>query len=63
MRATTPEQKRVVIERLYECWLKQPELRLGQLIVNATYEVHQRSGDIFYVEDEELVKLVEDFVK
>lgn len=43
-RATTPEQKREVIDRLYAAWLKVPDLRLGQFLSNAVSE-------IFYVED------------
>jgi len=34
-RAHSPEQKRAVIERLYEAWLREPELRFGQLLFNA----------------------------
>ena len=34
-RAHSPEQKRAVVERLYEAWLREPELRLGQLLFNA----------------------------
>jgi len=52
-RAKTSEHKRAIIERLYLAWLANPELRLGQLIVN-------RCGvDPFYVEDEDLAEACE----
>lgn len=57
-RASTPEQKREVIERLYAAWCEQPDMRLGQLIQNSVL------GDIavFYVEDYRLIESVETFV-
>ncbi len=48
-RAKTPEQKRDVIDALFQAWLEHPELRLGQLFVNTA------GGDPFYVEDFDLV--------
>lgn len=57
-RAHKPEQKRAIIERLYAAWLAKPDLRLGQLIANAT---HQCTGqdDPFYIEDERLIEALE----
>lgn len=56
-RAHTLEQKRALLARLLDAWAspKGRHLRLGQLVVNA--------GVIepFYVEDVELVDLVERF--
>lgn len=49
-RALTDEQKREVIERLYQIWLHHPELRLGQLL---------SIGDIYYIEDFDLVNRLE----
>ena len=51
-RATTPELKREVIERLYKAWLAEPDLRLGQLICNNTLRLHQ---ELFYIEDSEII--------
>lgn len=51
-RANTPEQKREVIERLLTLWLEQPELRLGQLIMNTTH-------NIYYIEDFDLLDNLE----
>lgn len=51
-RAKTEEQKREVIERLYNAWIENPDLRLGQLICNNTYRLHQ---ELFYIEDDEIV--------
>ncbi len=38
-----------VLTTVHEVWSKQPDTRLGQLIVNATAE-----DNLFYLEDEEL---------
>lgn len=49
-RALTDEQKRDVIERLYQIWLHHSELRLGQLL---------SIGDLYYIEDFDLVNRLE----
>lgn len=54
-RATTPERKRAVIERILAVWLRNPDQRLGQLIHNAW----PPDGDTFYAEDEALADAVE----
>ena len=53
-RATTDEQKRAVIERLYTLWCAHPELRLGQLLANV-------SSDLYYKEDVPLMNSLEQF--
>lgn len=60
-RAWTDEKKREVIEQIYTAWTSgngMRQQRLGQLISNA---VHPR--DIFHIEDDKLVNLINDFVK
>lgn len=57
-RAVTDEQKRVVMERLLAAWMKMPELRLGQLLVAGV-----TGRDVFYVEDETLVRCAERLVE
>ena len=53
-RATTHEQKRELIERLYTLWCAHPELRLGQLLGNV-------SSDLYFTEDIPLVDMLEQF--
>ncbi len=53
-RATTEEQKRAVVERLYVLWRAHPELRLGQLLSNV-------SSDMYYIEDIPLLEALEQF--
>jgi len=53
-RATTDEEKRVVLERLYALWHAHPEVRLGQLLGNV-------SSDLYYQEDFPLVETLEQF--
>lgn len=55
-RATTDKAKERVMARLLEAWKKVPQLRLGQLIVNAC------GKDPYYREDDELVAEVEAMV-
>jgi hypothetical protein len=47
-----------VLDRLLGAWTKQPELRLGQLLVDAN-----TSFDIFYVEDEKLAQQTLEFAE
>lgn len=56
-RALTPAQKWEVMDRLLRAWLLRPEMRLGQLIVNA---IGCHSPEIFYREDFKLVRMVEE---
>lgn len=56
--AYTPEEKRRTVDALYDAWCKVPELRLGQLIVNAT---NAECARVFYVEDNTLAHVVKDF--
>jgi hypothetical protein len=53
-RAFTAEMKEDVINRLLSAWIKSPEERLSQFIVNAI-----GNTDIFYIEDGPLVKACE----
>lgn len=56
-RALTPEQKRTLIDRLYQLWLHNPKLRFGQLIRNVYLT------DFYYVEDEDFIHTLEQFYK
>lgn len=53
-RALTDGQKERVIARLLAIWKENPELRLGQLILN----VHD---NLYYVEDEVFISNIEFF--
>ena len=55
MRATTDEQKREFIERLYVLWCAHPHLRLGQLFGNVSLD------DLYYKEDGTLIETLEHF--
>lgn len=55
-RAVTPEQKREVIERILEAWIRlHPHERLGQMLHNAC----SSDGDFFYIEDDRIAELAE----
>jgi hypothetical protein len=56
IRAHNEDQKKEICDRLYQAWIKNPDLRLAQLILIKTYKLY----DIFYVDDYELIELIED---
>lgn len=62
-RANTPAKKRAMMERILKVWEANPTQRLGQLLDNARVNCAQYTVgepiDMFYVEDEDLVDMVE----
>lgn len=57
-RATSPDQKKEVLGRLEKLWLKNPNLRLGQLIGNV---YHYPSGiDPYHDEDYDFITKLEE---
>ena len=55
-----PERIDAVLSELRAIWKRDPDLRLGQLIVNAV-RPSEPCPAIFYVEDEELVAGLQHF--
>lgn len=53
-RALTAQHKKQIIDRLYGAWLKNPELRLSQMIWNKVSTI-----DFFFIEDEDFIKILE----
>jgi hypothetical protein len=53
-RAISAKQKRDVMERILKVWEENPEMRLGQLLINS-------GASLFYAEDFSLAETVEDF--
>jgi hypothetical protein len=49
-----------ILRLLEKYWLKYPELRLGQLIMNLFYPRALEGSDIFYVEDKYLETLLKE---
>ena len=45
-----------VLKRIETIWLQYPDLRLGQLLLNVA-----RDPYLYYVEDEDLAQILEDF--
>ena len=45
-----------ILARLKTLWKSNPDLRLGQLILNAL-----RDPTLYYIEDEEMIRSLEDF--
>ena len=61
-RALTNSEKACVTNRILAAWLRSPEQRLGQLIVNAAGHNDGDDSHIYYVEDNDLVTAIESFV-
>ena len=54
-RATTVAEKELLINRLHDLWIANPDLRLSQLILNVF------TKDFYYVEDEAFIDDLEGF--
>lgn len=59
-RANLPEQKKAIIDRLYNAWISAPDLRLGQLLECAK---PQNLDDLFYIEDNILADKIDEFIQ
>lgn len=60
-RAETVGQKEAVIDALFAAWLRFPDQRLGQFLINAVARADIRAS-LFYVEDFELLRMAEAYV-
>lgn len=45
-----------ILNKLEEIWLEFPDLRLGQFLLNVS-----RDPELYYIEDDELIKKLESF--
>jgi len=61
-RAYTVEEKQAVLRRLEAVWLQYPDMRLGQLLNNATQTAEGEGPDLFYTEDLPLCDEVEEYL-
>ena len=52
-----PKRINKYLRKIKEVWSKNPDLRLGQLLLNIVPSVNS----LYYIEDEELVNLLEKF--
>lgn len=51
-----PKRIKPILNKLEEYWIKNPDLRLGQIIANCVREYDGRLNcDPFYIEDEDLI--------
>ena len=57
-RTRTPEQKQNVLDNLLKLWLKVPDQRLTQMLSN-----YLPTGDMFYMEDYDLIGYIEHALK
>ena len=52
-----PERIPEILKELEKFWKQVPDLRLGQIISNLSYE-SMRNNDPFYIEDDDLLELL-----
>ena len=55
-----PKRIYVTADELVHCWLKCPDLRLGQIVSNV---MHGCETDLFYIEDDELMEKIKNYFK
>ena len=48
---------------LAEIWGKVPDWRLGQFMINMITKAEYDGNDVFYMEDDELFQMIEDYFK
>lgn len=54
-----PARIPIILNRLAEAWALSPDLRLAQLLC----AIDKTGLDLFYVEDEQWLKAIEEFIK
>ena len=58
-----PNRIPIILTELCKVWEEHPDLRLGQLLVNAAHIAGWKNSDIFYVEDDQLRRGIEELDK
>ncbi len=58
-RAETDEEKKAILDHVFEAWKKVPTMRLGQLIVAMVPGVWPNTH-LFYIEDDKLVAALDE---
>ena len=48
------EKKKAILDRIYAVWVRNPDMRLGQIISGGL-----AMGDAYYIEDKDLIKKIE----
>lgn len=60
-RSQTVAQKSMMLEALFQSWIKCPDMRFGQLLVNAMRSKDDNFTPLFYIEDDRLEFAVVEF--
>lgn len=56
-----PQRISIICNNLAELWQQVPDWRFGQLIENL--KIHLDMSDLFFIEDEELIKKAQELIK
>lgn len=54
-----PKRINKCLRKIKEVWSKNPDLRLGQLLINIT----PSANSLYFIEDEQLINLLDNFYK
>lgn len=54
-----PKRINKCLRKIKEIWSKNPDLRLGQLLINMTPD----AKSLYFIEDEDLINLLDNFYK
>lgn len=61
--ARDPARIPIILDQVREAWETMPDLRLGQLLINAARPKGQTEFDLYYVEDDVLLDVLQDWVE
>lgn len=56
-----PNRIESVLDAIRRCWVEQPDLRLGQLLSNCLMSNCAYGDNLFYIEDDKLIKRLETY--
>lgn len=57
-----PNRIYMILSRLTCAWMEIPDMRLGQLLCNVASHYNYDAGHLFYMEDDELIEKIEEYV-
>ena len=61
--ARDPKRIEIMFDKIRKIWYRYPDLRLGQLLVNVIPVTNPAHYDPFYIEDEDLMKLLDRYLE
>ena len=63
LKSRDPRRIEVMLDTIRRIWEQDPDLRLGQLIINAMTRARMQEKRLFFLEDKELFKALKEFAE